>query len=301
MKPIKPNWQYLLLALAMALFCWYLVTGREKVDTWMTMRVEMTGAPEGLFIKNGMVGAVDVLVRGPRGVARKIEENQLVYTLSLDKITAGKNLILFDAKNIPLPKVYEVVEIRPSRVELDVERRAVKTVPVKVVLRAAAPEGYALSGTRVVPETVRLTGPASKLDKIAEARTQPLALPNPPPARFDERVPLDLPEEVDAAPMNVQVTMAFAGKESEIALRAPLSLKKPKGREVDVSPAAVTLRIKGPAALLSDKEFPGLVEASLELKPDIEPGKYEAAYRVKMPQGCELIEAKPEKVALIVK
>ena len=99
---MKPNWQYLLLAFAMALFCWYLVTGRERVDTWMTMRVEMTGAPEGLYIKNGMVGSVEVLVRGPRGVARKLEENQLVYSLNLGKIVPGKNIILFDAKNVPM-------------------------------------------------------------------------------------------------------------------------------------------------------------------------------------------------------
>ncbi|MHC1711557.1 MAG: YbbR-like domain-containing protein [Solidesulfovibrio sp.] len=298
---MRPNWQYLLLALAMALFCWYLVTGREKVDTWMTMRVEMTGAPEGLYIKTGMAGSVDVLVRGPRGVARKIEENQLVYTLNLGKITPGKNLIVFDAKNIPLPKVYEVVEIRPSRVELEVERREVKTVPVKLVLRTGVPPGYTLSGTRVTPETVRLTGPASKLEKIVEVRTQPLTLPSPLPAHLDERLLLDVPEETDVAPPAVQVTMAFTGKESEITLRAPLAIKKPKGRDVDVSPAAVTLRIKGSAAILSDKDFPGLVEASLELKPDIGPGKYEASYRVKMPQGCELIEAKPEKVTLTVK
>ncbi len=298
---MKPNWQYLLLALAMALFCWYLVTGREKVDTWMTMRVEMTGTPEGLFIKSGMVGSVEVLVRGPRGVARKIEENQLVYTLNLDKITQGKNRIVLDVKNVPLPKVYEVVEIRPSRVDLEVERRAVKTVPVKLVFKNGTSEGYSLSSPRVVPDSVRLTGPAAKLDKMTEVRTQPVALPQPPPARFEERVPLDLPEEVDASPLAVQVSMSVAGKESEITLRAPLAIKRPKGRDVDASPSSVTLRIKGPAAILSDKDFPGLVEAALELRPDIEPGKYEAAYRVKMPQGCELVEAKPERVSLTVK
>lgn len=298
---MKPNWQYLLLAFAMSLFCWYLVTGREKVDTWMTMRVEMTGAPEGLYIKSGMLGSVDVLVRGPKGVARRIEDSQLVYSLNLAKIAPGRNLILFDAKNIPLPKVYEVVEIRPSRLELEVERRAVKTVPVKVVLRASAPPGFAMSGARAVPDVVRLTGPAARLDAIHEVKTQPIAVPNPPPARFEESVPLDVPEDTDVSPPTVQVSMGFSGKESEVTLRAPLTLKKPKGREVEVSPAAVTLRIKGPAAVLSDKDFPGLVEASLELKPDIEPGKYVASYRVKMPQGCELIEAQPDKVALTVK
>lgn len=295
---MKPNWQYLLLAFAMAIFCWYLVTGREKVDTWMTMRVEMTGAPESLYIKNGMVGSVDVLVRGPRGVARKIEENQLVYTLNLGKITSGKNVIVLDPKNIPLPKVYEVVEIRPTRVELDVERRDSKTVPVKVVLKNPLPPGYTLTGTRVVPESVRVSGPVSKLDDVTRVRTQPVVVPSPPPAQFDERVALDGPEDADVTPPTVQLTMTFVGKESEVTLRTPLTVKKPKGRDVSVTPAAVTLRIKGPAALLSDKDFLGLVEASLELKADIAPGRYEAVYRVKMPQGCELIEAKPEKVTL---
>lgn len=298
---MKPNWQYLALALALALFCWYLVTGREKVDTWMTMRVEMTGAPEGLYIKSGMVGSVDVLVRGPRGVGRKIEENQLVYTLNLGKIVPGKNFLVFDTKNIPLPRVYEAVEVRPARLELEVERRATKTVPVKVALRSALPEGYALSGARAVPEIVRLTGPAARLKKISEIRTQPITLPNPLPTRYDERVALDVPDETDATPLAVQVSMAFVGKESEITLKAPLTVRKPQGKEVDLSPKSVTLRVRGPAAILSDKDFPGLVEATLELKADIEPGKYEAAYRVKMPQGCELIEAKPEKVTLTVK
>jgi YbbR domain-containing protein len=298
---MKPNWQYLGLALAMALFCWYLVTGREKVDTWMTMRVEMAGLPEGLYIKSGMVGSVDVLVRGPRGVGRKIEENQLVYTLNLGKIVPGKNFIIFDTKNIPLPKVYEVVEMRPTRLELEVEQRATKMVPVKVALRSGLPEGYALSGARAVPEAVRVSGPADQLDKISEVRTQPITLPNPPPARFEDRVALDVPDDVDASPLAVQVSMAFVGKESEITLKAPLSVRKPQGREVDIAPKSVTLRVRGPANILLDKDFPGLVEATLELKADIEPGKYEAAYRVKMPQGCELIEAKPEKVTLTVK
>ncbi len=298
---MKPNWQYLLLAFVMAVFCWYLVTGREKVDIWMTMRVEMTGAPEGLFIKSGMVGSVDVLVRGPKGVVRKIEESQLVYTINLSKIAPGKNLILFDAKNVPLPKVYDVVEIRPSRIELDVEQRASKQVPVKVALRAGVPEEYSLTGARVTPDTVRITGPASKLDRISEIRTQPIGLPSPLPSRYEDRVPLDVPDEVDASPLTVQVAMAFAGKESEISLKVPLAVKKPQARDVEINPKAVTLRIKGPAAILSDKDFPGLVEASLELKADMEPGRYETAYRVKMPQGCELIEAKPEKISLTVK
>ena len=95
--------------------------------------------------------------------------------------------------------------------------------------------------------------------------------------------------------------MAFVGKESVVTLKAPIVVRKPPNREVEVVPKTVTLRVRGAASILSDKAFPGLVEASLEIKPDIAAGHYETAYKVKMPQGCELIEAKPEKIAFTVK
>ena len=64
------NWQYRLLAVALALICWYLVTGREKVDVWVSLPVELVkGMPEDLTIRERPAEpSIDVRVReAPRG------------------------------------------------------------------------------------------------------------------------------------------------------------------------------------------------------------------------------------------
>jgi YbbR domain-containing protein len=296
---MKSNWQQLLLAFVLALFCWYLVTGREKVDSWVPMKVEMTGMPDGLFIRGGMLGSVEVLVRGPRGMVRKIEESQLVYPLNLSGITPGKSAIGLDPASIPISKVFDVVEIRPSRIELDVERRVTRDIPIKPVLGSPVPDGNVLAGTRVRPETVRITGAEKAVSGIETIRTNPLVFGETPGAMFEERVGLVIPEGLEASPLSAMVTLHFAPRMGEATVRVPVRVFPPERAEV--AQKTVTLRIKGPVQLLNDKGFEDLVEARVDLKPGTEVGRHDMPYQVKMPQGCELLEARPDRITVTVK
>jgi len=296
---MKSNWQQLLLAFVLAVFCWYLVTGREKVDSWVPMKVEMSGMPDGLFIKGGMLGSVEVLVRGPRGMVRKIEESQLVYPLNLSRITQGKNVIGLDPSSIPISRVFDVVEIRPSRIELDVERRVTRDVPIKPVLGSPVPEGHVLAGTRVRPETARVTGAEKAVAAIEDIRTNPLTFSASPGPMVEERVGLDIPDGLEASPLSAMVTLHFAPRLGEATVRVPVRAYPPE--RVEIGQKTVTLRIKGPVQLLNDKGFEDLIEARVDIKPGTEVGRHELPYQVRMPQGCELLEARPDKVAVTIK
>lgn len=296
---MKSNWQQLLLAFVLALFCWYLVTGREKVDSWVPMKVEMAGMPDGLFIRGGMLGTVEVLVRGPRGMVRKVEESQMVYPLNLSGITPGKNVIGLDPSNVPISKVYDVVEIRPSRIELEVERRVSRDVPIKPVLGSPVPDGYVLAGTRVRPETVRITGAEKAVAGVEDIRTNPLVFSALPGAMYEERVGLAVPEGMEGSPLSALVTLHFAPRMGEATVRVPVKVFPPDRAEV--AQKTVTLRIKGPVQLLNDKGFEDLVETRVDLKPGTEPGRHDMPYQVKMPQGCELLEARPDRVTVTIK
>ncbi|MEF3696864.1 CdaR family protein [Desulfolutivibrio sp.] len=296
---MKSNWQQLLLAFVLAVFCWYLVTGREKVDSWVPMKVEMAGMPDGLFIRGGMLGSVEVLVRGPRGMVRKIEESQLVYPLNLSDITPGKNVVGLDPASIPISKVFDVVEIRPSRIELDVERRVSRDIPIKPVLGSPVPEGHVLAGTRVRPETARVTGAEKVVAAIEDIRTNPLTFGPASGAMVEERVGLDIPEGLEASPLSAMVTLHFAPRLGEATVRVPVRAFPPE--RVEIGQKTVTLRIKGPVQLLNDKGFEDLVEARVDVKPGAEVGRHDMPYQVKMPQGCELLEARPDKVSVTVK
>ena len=300
-KIVKPNWQYLGLAFLLAVFCWYLVTGREKVDVWVPVRLEMTGAPKGLFIKGGMINSVEALVRAPKGMAGKFEAAPLVYSLDLSRLSAGRNIINFDPKAIPVTKVFSVEEVRPSRMELDVELRITRVYPVKVVLKKALPQELLVTKAATKPQEVKLTGAENALDRIQEIKTQPIALENPNPGVFKDKIALDVPEDMEADPVSVEVTLDISVKQAEAVLKVPIKAEPPTGMSVSVSPKTVTLTIKGPMTLVGAEDFKDKVEAVLELKAGLEPGKSDSVYHVRMPQECELLSANPETVAVTAK
>lgn len=298
---VRRNWPHLLLAVFLAVACWYHVTGRERVDIWTPVRLEMTGAPEGLMIRGGMVASIDVLVRGPKGMTRRIEESAPVYPLNLSQLVVGRNVINFDPRVIPLSRVFDVMDIRPARIELDVERRVFREVPVKPVLRANLPESHSLVSVSTQPEQVRVGGPESLVAKTAEIRTQPIRLPDNLPLIFDEQVDLDVPNELEAAPSKTRVAMSFAVRQEEVRLKVGVRVKDEAGRDGDVNPKTVNLRLRGPLTTVTDANFRNLVEAVVEVPPGTAAGRHDSAYQVRMPQGCELLEAKPERVTLVLK
>jgi len=300
-KIVKPNWQYLLLAGILAIFCWYLVTGREKVDVWTQVRVEMTGAPKGLFIKEGMLNSVEALVRAPKGMAGKLKDAPLVYSLDLSRLSPGRNTINFDPKAIPVTKVFTVVEIRPSRIEFDVESRITRSFPVKVVLKKALPGDLYVSKAATNPQEVKLTGVETALDRIQEVKTQPLPLDDPKPGPLRDKAALDVPEDMEADPVSVDVHLEIAVKQAEATLKVPIRVEEQRGVTASVMPRAATLTIRGPAAMVGAADFKDKVEAVLELKPGLSPGKIESVYHVRIPQECELTAADPEKVTVTIR
>ncbi len=300
-KIVKPNWQYLFLAAVLAVFCWYLVTGREKVDVWAPVRVEMTGAPKGLFIKEGMLNSVEALVRAPKGMAGKLKDVPLVYSLDLSRLSPGRNTINFDPKTIPVTKVFTVVEIRPSRIELDVERRITRSFPVKVVLKKALPSNLFVSKAATKPQEVKLTGVEASLDRVQEIKTQPLTLEDPKPGPFKDKAALDVPEDMEADPVSVDVQLEIAVKQSETTLKVPIMIGELPGMSVSISPRTASLTVRGPSDMVDAPDFKDKVEAVLELKSGQGPGKSESVYHVRIPQECELVSADPEKISVTLK
>jgi len=127
---VLKNWKDIAIALALAILTWYLLTGREKVEAWVDMSVEMTNAPEGLTIRKGLVSRIEVRVRGPKGLVRSLDRRKWTYSLDVSRLKVGENLVDIDRERIPLSMAYEVVEVKPSRLILTVDRVSKKEVPV---------------------------------------------------------------------------------------------------------------------------------------------------------------------------
>ncbi|WP_022661586.1 CdaR family protein [Paucidesulfovibrio longus] len=299
------RWQTMLVAFLLAVSTWYLVTGREKVETWIPLPVEMTNTPAGLVIQKGLVKHIEVRVRGPKGMIGTLDFKKLAYPLDVSSLKVGENLIDLDADKVPLSRAYEIVELKPDRLILTVDREAVKTVPVVVDWTGAdnLHHDLQLVELRATPAFVELHGPASELKKLDEARVRmDTQFEEDSPRSWSEDLPVLLPESVKAQPGLVRVDLEIGPKTQRITVKIrSIEAEPPTGRKVEIADNTVTLEIEGPVALFRNDKFRSEIAAYPKIDPDIKPGKHELDYWVSLPQGCRLVSKTPEKLSAVVR
>ena len=92
---------FALLSLVIATGLWYLVVGRDHVETQVELRVEYRGLPEGLIIREGMVNHISVRLRGSAELLRNLHSRDLVYTVDLSGVQRGATALPMAAPSLP--------------------------------------------------------------------------------------------------------------------------------------------------------------------------------------------------------
>jgi hypothetical protein len=298
---MKGNWQYALLALILAVSAWYFVSGRERVETWVEVPVQFTGMPEDLVVQQGMVNKIAARVRGPQGLLRNLETKSMAYSLDLSGLEVGTNVVTIHPEELPLTKPFEVVETRPTRLELLVDRMVVRNVPVEPVWEVSLDPDYELSDVRVQPEAVIIRGPEKLVSGIDEAATQTLTVNGTRPVLVEEVLPLDLPDELEARPPKVTVTLRFQVKTKEMSFTVPVQVVDQAPGEVQVRPETVRVVAEMPLPMSQEKDLKRRVTVRLTVSPNMEPGEYALPYRISLPEGSWLVRAEPEKLRVTLR
>jgi YbbR domain-containing protein len=298
---MRTNWQYLLLAFALAVFSWHLVSGREKVDTWIQVPVEIINSPQGYVVRQGMVNRIEVRIRGPRPMVRTIDMRNAFYPLDLADLQSGLNVLEFDTRNIALSRAIEVVEISPSRVELLVDRLMTKTVPVEMNVEVALHEDFELRRSTLRPPEVVIRGPQTILEEVSAVQTQVVKIEDQRPGLWDGAIGLVLPAEVEVQPARVNIQLDFGEKRTDLSSDVLVQFQPPTGMEVTVQPAKVALLLQVPMSRFHDQSWLESVTVTTQPLGELAPGEHEVSYRVDLPSDIILVEGKPEKVLVGIK
>ncbi|ADU62272.1 MAG: YbbR-like domain-containing protein [Pseudodesulfovibrio sp.] len=293
------NWQTMLLALALAIFTWFLVTGREVIETWVEMPVIMTNPPEGMIIEEGMIEKIQVRLRGPKGLVGSLASQTLTYPLDVSKLSIGQQVVEIDASKLPFSSTYEIIEVRPNRLKLVVDRRTTKTIPLEAAWSGQLNPDYVLREVRATPSEVEIRGPETKLGKITATKVvlHEDFLENVP-EQWAEDVGVELPDEIRASPGKVRVEAFFSAKTREIWVKLPLSYDEPRGYGVAVAQDFVRLLIDGPIALFRNNDYRTGMVATLVFPEDMAAGRHELDYQVALPEGCQLMRKNPETISI---
>lgn len=297
---IKHRWHIVLLALCMSVMTWYLITGRDLVETWVKFPLEITNPPDGMIIREGLVRNISARLRGPKGLIRNLETKKLAYSLDTGRLKVGNNAINITSANLNMAGAIEVMEMRPASLNLLVDMFVEKKVDVSAKWKGSLNQDYTLIKTSTEPDKVTLRGPASILDKIKTVKTQPVKLTTDAQENFIGEVPLDLPKEVESTPAVVRVVIDFAVKKRKMWVKIPIDILSSDNIDFEASQNYVRLLVEAPKPFFRKSGFRDDIVASVSLNATTPNGKYVLPFDISLPDGCTVEEMRPQKLTVTV-
>jgi len=295
------NWQYRALALFMALVCWYVVSGQEKVETWLEVPLEFVNLPQHMEITSGFVSKIQVRIRGTSNQVRSLNPSRMAYKLDLGRIQAGTNVIPLVPESMVITSAVEVVEISPARLELVADVMVSKSVPVHLDWEGMPGEDMLLRGSKVEPEQVTITGFASALNAVDSVSTVRIQVPADGALNASGRARLLLPKDVRSSVASVGYELAFGFITQEIWVKMNLESVGYKGFSYTFEPKFVRVRLEMPVRLLKDKDWRESLQMFVD--PGANPAIGQSVIRPvpRFPEGVRILETKPEEIEIIIK
>ncbi|EPR42767.1 YbbR family protein [Desulfovibrio sp. X2] len=296
---MRNNWQYMILALVLAVISWYLVSGRERVETWIEVPVVTTNTPKGLVVLDGVPAKLEVRIRGPRGLVRTVNAADLTYILNLSGIQAGENNITLNSSNVPLSGALSPLEIKPARLTVTADALVSKTVPVRPDWEGDLPSGWELKQASATPAEVKLTGPKSVLDGVSFVETKAWQVDPDSPNDISGRRPIKLPDGTESDPAQVGVHYVFGPR--TVQLWARLAVEKPDSpANVVIAPGQVRVRLELPESLAQSEKFRKEIRVTLAPGTDFSSGRRDASLAFDLPRWTKVLEVRPDKVHLTI-
>ncbi len=165
------------IALALAVLLWAFTNFELDVERDIRIPLHLSSLPESLIIANKLPDSIDLSLRGPRTLLSSFAYSNKSIPIDLQKVKQG--VLKIDTKRVAsaiVPRGIDIVAANPSKLSLNIDRLVTKKFKVKPVLGELG-SGYEISKKiKVVPESVKVRGPASQLAKLETIETAKIKL-----------------------------------------------------------------------------------------------------------------------------
>jgi YbbR domain-containing protein len=290
---MQRHWQFVLLSVFIATTLWFMVTGRERVETWVDMRIEMTGMPPDMIVLDGLPSKISARIRGPKGLIRGLNGREFSYPLDLSQLKQGENVISVLPDNIPLKGAFQVVEINPPRLQLQADSLITRTLPVEVLPQGALAPDVEIGALLPQPEAVKVRGAQSLVSAIESVNATVRLSNGTMPKVADFPAVYTVPEGVEVTPPQGRVRVTTRLVTTEVVLKRKVSLELPEGIAGKLHSRYVTLTVQVPRSKAGSKEYLNAARVVLAVPDNIAPGRHALKYRLELPENALLVGAKP--------
>lgn len=185
------HWPLKLTALALSAILWVVVALEQPATHLEDIQVVLTLSPATALAQP--LPTVQALIAGPRGEFLKLSAAPLLIRASIPESAGTRSRIYISPSDVELPRDAKVTvqEVQPREIDVVLDRRAEKTVPVAVRATVEPESGWALEGPVVAaPAAIRVSGARSLLGALDSVATMPVDLKGIA-GEFRRTVPLD--------------------------------------------------------------------------------------------------------------
>lgn len=287
---LTADWPLKLLALVVAFGIWVSITGEDNTIKDFTV-------PVGIELAEDSIAAapppttVTVRLEGPETAIRKLDPLHLAVRLDLTDSALGEREVqLSDPHLDGVPQGVRVAFFEPARIGLTVDRRIRRGLKVVPDVVGEPPQGYALYGAHVRPDTILVEGPESAMETLTELLTEPIPLNNRT-REFVEIVDAVAPPQVRAIEprsLSVRVIVDTTPVERTFA-DVPVVLRG-GGAAARSNPSTLKVTLEGPPGLLQ-QITPGQIRVVADVR-ELKPGS--RTDRVDVEAG--LVDLSPERM-----
>lgn len=290
------------LSIALAGLLWGLVAGQREAERALRVPLEYRDIPEQLELLGEPASLVDVRIRGSSGVLSELRAADLVAVLDLSSARPGRRLFHLLPEDIAVPAGVKVLQVTPSTLPLIFEESSSRTVPVVPDLDGEPAAGYVVGRVTTTPPVVDVIGPASAVQQVVEATTEPVNIAGATtPVR--DTVTIGLPDSAARlrSPQSGTVVVEIVPAPVERTLEAvAVELRGlGRGRRATVRPTRVAIVIQGiPRAVDAVGRDDVRVFADLT---GLAPGRYNLPVKHATPPGMTILRVEPATLDIVVR
>jgi YbbR domain-containing protein len=283
------NFGLKVLALVIALGLW--LGGHRDIERIVEVPVEFRNIPSDLMVMDNRVDYVVLRLSGPRTLVSTIDSDDLKLSLDLKGAKSGSASYPLGSGSFNIPRGVAVSRITPPVVQLRLEPVIKRTLPVTARFSGKPSDGFKISETTVLPESVAVQGPADEVRRLASVETVPVDIEGVR-SGFKRKVRLStdgkpfsfFPDQVDIAVQMVEEELQREFGNVEVQA-------KDFNGVYSVNPQSVYLRLSGSKRVLENLRL-GADQVYLSLK-GLGVGEHSVSLAFNLPSGIKVVEQKP--------
>jgi YbbR domain-containing protein len=287
------------IAVILSLFLWIYVLNSEKVKFEKVVSLDYILPVDMMFVQKPPQ-EVMFLIEGPRAFVRTVAEREDRLVIDLNRANLRRQLnfnIDINPAQLNLPFGMIVERVLPRKLNIRLEKKASKIVPLKTQFSGKLPDKLTLSSGVIDPAEVEVYGPRSLISRLKDLPVRPIELEGLPGA---DMVPVEiqLPDDrlTVTGGFDIRFNYQLKALSSNLSLDN-LPIRFLPGPDKILTPVkTASVRLFVPEKILKNRSN---VSNSIQIwadVPDKARGKMSVPLRVMLPPTMHLLEVRPKTI-----